>query len=168
MALAPFFSQRLGYGTHALSYMAKKPPGSFTTLSELADWLRGVWPSMSEAYLSQTIQRLTRGGILQSHRGIAGGYSLRRPAEEITIREVVEVLEGVSQHCCILTQLPECPVRRHCPVECVMGGLKEKYLQLLEECSVADLASGRSIDLQRETRQVTSPCRKGSQNRSSQ
>jgi Rrf2 family protein len=37
---------------------------------------------------------LRRGGILQSHRGVKGGYSFARPPTEVTVLEVVELLEG--------------------------------------------------------------------------
>lgn len=37
---------------------------------------------------------LRRGGILQSQRGVKGGYSFARPASEVTVLEVVELLEG--------------------------------------------------------------------------
>jgi Rrf2 family transcriptional regulator, cysteine metabolism repressor len=37
---------------------------------------------------------LRRGGILQSQRGVKGGYSFARPAESVTVLEVVELLEG--------------------------------------------------------------------------
>ena len=63
MALGQLFSQRFGYAIHALAYMAKKPMDTLTTLPELANWMRSVWPSASEAYLSNVIQRLARGGI---------------------------------------------------------------------------------------------------------
>ncbi|HEX9967989.1 MAG TPA: Rrf2 family transcriptional regulator, partial [Solirubrobacterales bacterium] len=37
---------------------------------------------------------LRRGGLLTSHRGMKGGYTLARPADEITVLEVVQTLDG--------------------------------------------------------------------------
>jgi Rrf2 family protein len=45
-------------------------------------------------FLESLFVTLRRGGVLQSQRGVKGGYSLARPAEEITVLEVVELLEG--------------------------------------------------------------------------
>ncbi|MFL5893519.1 MAG: RrF2 family transcriptional regulator [Thermoleophilaceae bacterium] len=45
-------------------------------------------------FLESLFVTLRRGGVLQSQRGVKGGYSLARPAESITILEVVELLEG--------------------------------------------------------------------------
>ena len=45
-------------------------------------------------FLEGLFATLRRAGILQSQRGVKGGYSFARPAEELTVLEVVEALEG--------------------------------------------------------------------------
>jgi Rrf2 family protein len=45
-------------------------------------------------FLEQLFSTLRRGGLLTSHRGMRGGYTLARPAEEITVLEVVQALDG--------------------------------------------------------------------------
>jgi Rrf2 family protein len=45
-------------------------------------------------FLEQLFATLRRGGILRSQRGVKGGYSFARPAAEITVLEVVELLDG--------------------------------------------------------------------------
>ena len=45
-------------------------------------------------FLETLFVALRRGGVLQSQRGVKGGYLLARPAEAITVLEVVELLEG--------------------------------------------------------------------------
>jgi len=49
---------------------------------------------VSRAHLSKVLQRLKRGGILRAARGPGGGYSLARPAKEITLKDVYEAMEG--------------------------------------------------------------------------
>src|SRR5213595_313061 len=46
------------------------------------------------AYLEHLVQRLRRQGLVESRRGAHGGYTLSRPAAEITMAEIVEALEG--------------------------------------------------------------------------
>jgi len=46
-------------------------------------------------FLEGLFATLRRAGILQSQRGVKGGYSFARPPEELTVLEVVEALEGV-------------------------------------------------------------------------
>jgi Rrf2 family transcriptional regulator, cysteine metabolism repressor len=47
-----------------------------------------------DQFLEQLFSTLRRSGLLTSHRGSKGGYTLSRPAEEITILEVVQALDG--------------------------------------------------------------------------
>ena len=47
-----------------------------------------------DQFLEQLFSTLRRSGLLTSHRGSKGGYTLSRPADEITILEVVQALDG--------------------------------------------------------------------------
>ena len=55
------------------------------------------------AYLSKVLQGLARGGIVTSHRGLHGGFLLARPAEQITILEVVTAVDPIRR-------IRECPL----------------------------------------------------------
>jgi Rrf2 family protein len=48
-------------------------------------------------YLEQIFQRLRRANLVEARRGPHGGYRLARPASEITLRDVVEAVEGPLQ-----------------------------------------------------------------------
>ena len=50
---------------------------------------------MPVQFLEQLFSTLRRAGILASHRGAKGGYTLARPPEQITVLEVVQALDGV-------------------------------------------------------------------------
>lgn len=47
-----------------------------------------------DQFLEQLFSTLRRAGLLDSHRGMRGGYTLSRPPEEITVLEVVQALDG--------------------------------------------------------------------------
>ena len=49
---------------------------------------------MPEQFLEQLFSTLRRAGLLTSHRGMKGGYTLSRPADEITVLDVVQTLDG--------------------------------------------------------------------------
>lgn len=51
--------------------------------------------AMPVQFLEQLFSTLRRGGFLTSHRGVKGGYTLARPAQEITVLEVVQALDGM-------------------------------------------------------------------------
>jgi Rrf2 family protein len=152
MALGQLDSQRSGYAIHALCYMAKKSAGELTTLPELAEWLKSMWPATSETYLSNVIQRLARGGVLRSHRGIAGGYSLARSAKEITLRDVIELLEGVALDRCGLSLEGECPVEGFCRIQRKLRRIEEGYLSAMEQLSIAELAKDLTVKPSKQAR----------------
>ena len=150
MAFGQFFSQRFGYGVHALAYIAKKPAGSLSSLPELAAWMQTIWPAASETYLSNVIQRLARGGLLRSHRGVSGGYSLAKPAAKITLRDIVELLEGIDVERCSLSLGGDCSMGGRCSIQRRLKQLEKNYLESLMEISVADLADDVVVDLDRQ------------------
>lgn len=140
MAVGQFFSQRFGYAVHALAFVARKPAGELATLPEVAEWMRTIWPSASESYLSNVVQRLARAKILRSHRGISGGYSLARAATKITLRDLVELLEGVDQDRCGLSLEDGCPVKSRCSIQRKLRKLEDDYLKSLEAVTIEDLS----------------------------
>lgn len=75
------------YGLLALTYLALQKEGSICYRNEIARRFH-----LSRAMLAKILQRLRRGGILISHVGARGGYSLARPAESISLAEVLRAL----------------------------------------------------------------------------
>ncbi len=147
MASGQFFSQRFSYGLHALAFVATKPAGDLATLPELADWMLTIWPASSTTYLSNVVQRLARGKLLRSHRGIAGGYSLGRAAESISVRDVVELLEGIETARCGLSLEDECPVMGRCAIQRKLATVEEGFLHALSQLTLAELAKDISVTL---------------------
>ncbi len=76
------------YAIAALTELARTPDES-VPVGEIAR--RREIPAQ---FLEQLVATLRRGGVLRSQRGVKGGYTLARPADEITVLEVVELLDG--------------------------------------------------------------------------
>jgi Rrf2 family protein len=83
---------------------------------------------------------MARGKLLRSHRGIAGGYSLGRPANKISIRDLVELLEGIETNRCGLALEDECPVMGRCAIQRKMSRLEEAFMESLAGVTLAELA----------------------------
>ncbi len=145
MAVGQLFSQRFGYAAHALAYMAKKRFGEVTTLPELAAWMQSIWPSASRTYLSAVLQQLVRAGLVRSHRGVAGGYSLARPPEETSLREVYTALEGVQLDRCGLSLEPECPRQNICRLSLRIRTIEHDFLKLLAQHTLDKLARDLTV-----------------------
>ena len=82
-------SQKLEYACRALVQLAKSYDGK--TLTRLDDLAQRE--AVSANFLVQILNDLRRAGIIDSRRGASGGYILSRPAENITLRQVVDAVE---------------------------------------------------------------------------
>jgi Rrf2 family cysteine metabolism transcriptional repressor len=77
------------YAVRALVELHRLSDAEPVPIAELAR--RGDIPVQ---FLEQLFATLRRAGLLRSQRGVKGGYSFARPAEQVTVLEVVELLDG--------------------------------------------------------------------------
>ena len=80
--------RRVDYAVRALSYLAGQPPGRVISRADI-ERMQDIPPY----YLSKIMKDLVAGGLVQSHAGSRGGFSMARPADGITIKEVYETVE---------------------------------------------------------------------------
>ena len=83
------FSSKAEYGVRLMVELGRQTPEQPTSLKAIADA-----EGLPLAYLEQVVARLRKAGLVMSARGAHGGYWLARPAEEISMDEVVQALEG--------------------------------------------------------------------------
>jgi Rrf2 family protein len=83
------FSTKAEYGVRVMVELARRDDDLPVSLAEIADA-----DGLPLAYLEHLVARLRKAGLVESRRGARGGYLLARPAEEITMAEVVGALEG--------------------------------------------------------------------------
>ena len=109
--------------------------------------------NIPKRFLEQILNDLKSAGIVQSKRGIAGGYRLARRPEEVTLASVVRHIEGalapvgcVSQH---FYEKCSCPDESRCPIRSVMKDIREAVVQIAERVTLAELCE-RSRRLQEE------------------
>ena len=79
------FSSKAEYGVRLMVELGRQSPEQPTSLKAIADA-----EGLPLAYLEQVVARLRKAGLVMSARGAHGGYWLARPAEEISMNEVVE------------------------------------------------------------------------------
>ena len=77
------------YAIRALTYLSMRDSEEPILLAEIAEGI-GAPPN----YLSNIFQILSRLDLVRSHRGAKRGYSLAQPADDISLRDVVEGIEG--------------------------------------------------------------------------
>jgi Rrf2 family cysteine metabolism transcriptional repressor len=83
------FSTKAEYGVRLMVELGRQPGSEPVALSAVAEAER-----LPLSYLEHLVAKLRHAGLVRSTRGAHGGYQLARPADEITMDEVVEALEG--------------------------------------------------------------------------
>ena len=82
-------STRGRYGLRALIDLAVNSETESVSISSIA-----LRQGISEAYLEQLMEKLKKAGLVVSMRGAQGGYKLARPAEQISVGDILRALEG--------------------------------------------------------------------------
>jgi Rrf2 family transcriptional regulator, cysteine metabolism repressor len=109
--------------------------------------------NIPKRFLEQILNDLKSAGIVQSRRGMAGGYRLARRPEEITLASVVRHIEGaLAPVSCVSERFYEkcsCPDESRCAIRSVMKEVRESIVRIMERVTVAELC-GRWRRLQEE------------------
>src|SRR5215467_9303381 len=100
-------------------------------------------------FLEQILLALKRAGLLTSRRGMKGGYSLIKSPEDITLGQVIRVLDGpLAPIGCVsktaYQKCSDCPYanKTQCPVQQVMGTVRDAIAGILDHYTLADFAAG--------------------------
>ena len=109
--------------------------------------------NIPKRFLEQILNDLKTAGIVQSRRGVAGGYRLARRPEDITLAAVVRHIEGaLAPVSCVSERFYEkcsCPDESRCAIRSVMREIREAVVKIAERVTVAELCE-RWHKLQRE------------------
>jgi Rrf2 family protein len=142
-------TKKADYGLMALKYLAEHAafvdaPGADTPASALGTAQSAK--DIAEAYhippqlLAKILQVLARAGLLVSHAGTHGGYSLARPATEITAFEVIRAIDGPLFITSCITIHGTCDLAGHCTIKEPLRKVNDSIKDLLSGIRIADLA----------------------------
>jgi len=93
---------------------------------------------ISEHYLEQLISALRKAGLVVSFRGAQGGYQLAKPAEEITIGEIIRTLEGpIAPMKCVEDGHTGCDHVELCATRVLWQKLQASMEAVLEQTTLA-------------------------------
>ena len=137
------FSPLEEYGLRCLLQMARNNNEGFITILEL-----GEREDLSRAYIAKIMRRLRLGGLVQSTRGQKGGYRLVRAPEDISIRQILEVLDGElfsAEFCGKFSGNGElCVHTVDCSIRSLWKTLNSKVGHFLDGYSLSDLIASET------------------------
>jgi Rrf2 family protein len=133
------------YAVRVIVDLAAQPAGASVRTEEV-----GRRTGVPQAYLSKIIQALARVGLVRTQRGTRGGISLLEDPRVITLRQVIEAVEGPIYLNRCLVRPGLCPRDRFCPVHPVWARIQEIVTHELDSVRVGDLVdASRQITLTR-------------------
>lgn len=96
-----------------------------------------------EAFVAKILQKLVKGGIIESIKGVGGGFEIPvQELEHIKLCEVVNVIDGDSIYRGCGLGLAQCSETHPCPVHFKFKSIRNELKQMLETTSLKELANG--------------------------
>ncbi len=121
------------YAIRGMVYLASKPSDKLVFLSEIAASVE-----VPQTFLAKIFQQFSKIGIVNSYRGTGGGFSLGRPANEITLLEIVEAVEGqITLNRCVSNK--SCSRTSLCKVHPVWQDIQSQVRDILRKTTLKDL-----------------------------
>jgi Rrf2 family iron-sulfur cluster assembly transcriptional regulator len=122
------------YGIRSILYLARQSGEQAVLLREISQ-AEGV----PQSFLAKIFHTLAKAGLVKSRRGTNGGFFLARPAQKITLKELVEALEGtIALNICLIRK-EECDRSDVCPVYTIWREAQDRMVEVLERTTVAEL-----------------------------
>lgn len=128
------YSRSAEYAIRAFVHLADVPPGKYAMVKQIAEQA-----DIPAHFLAKILQQLARKGFLRSSKGPTGGFSLRQPAGDINILQIVDSVDGLDYHRCP-AGMAECNDQMPCGMHDSWKALRSRIMDYLEQTSIEDLA----------------------------
>jgi Rrf2 family protein len=133
-------------GIHAVRAMvalARLPEGVYAGAGRIAQEI-----GAPQNYLGKLLKSLAEEGLVESQKGLGGGFRLLRDAKHISLLDVVEPIEHISRWAGCILGRPECSEKDPCAIHERWKAVRDAYLRMLQRTTLADLvASGEPMAL---------------------
>jgi Rrf2 family transcriptional regulator, iron-sulfur cluster assembly transcription factor len=148
------YSRSAEYAIRAFVFLAQVPPGKYAMVKQIAEE-----SDIPSHFLAKILQQLARQGFLRSSKGPTGGFTLRYPATEITLLQIVEAVDGLADYQRCIGGMTECNDQMRCGMHDSWKALRSRIIEYLEGTTVEDLANAldqkrRVLDKQQKRRRT--------------
>lgn len=127
-------NKKVEYALMALKFMASKKDGELTSAREICDEFRTPFDTVAKV-----LQSLNLHEILNSVKGVNGGYTLSRPLNEITFMELSRIIEGSPRGKNCLAEKGTCELYGSCNIVTPIEQLRTKIEGYLERLTLEEL-----------------------------
>ncbi|GIV54375.1 MAG: hypothetical protein KatS3mg039_0893 [Candidatus Kapaibacterium sp.] len=137
-------TKRVEYALFALQYMAGRQD-EVVSSKEIAECC-GLSPEL----VAKVLSSLARGGILQAIHGVHGGFRLERSPEQVTLADVLRIVEGQHVHIlqCEEQESQPCYAEPHCTIRSPLVTLQSQIERIFESTTIANLLEQPPVQLE--------------------
>lgn len=127
------------YGLKAMVHLAGLEPGALAQVQDMADS-----NAIPKKFLDQILSELRNAGLVFSKKGKGGGYALARSSQDITVGQIVRVLDGplAPLPCASVTayrRCDDCSDEKACAVRLMMVKARNAIAEVLDHHTLADM-----------------------------
>jgi Rrf2 family protein len=126
------------YGLKGVLSLVRQPPGKGVLVNEVSRNQK-----IPETFLAKIFQRLSKAGLLKSIRGSGREFHPAKPANQITMSEVMEALEGPIAINRCLTGRGVCESQEDCALHEVWERAQQNLVEVLDKTTLEDPARGK-------------------------
>lgn len=123
----------------ALAILAELPEGQYEGAGAIAKRI-----GAAQNYLGKLLQNLSREGLVVSQKGLGGGFRLAKDPKQITLFDIADPFEHLSRWKGCFLGRPNCSGENPCALHFKWAPLRDNYLNLLKETTVADVVAKQS------------------------
>jgi Rrf2 family protein len=121
--------------------LAQLPPNTFAGAAHVAQEV-----DAPPNYLGKLLKSFVQQGLVESQKGLGGGFRLARKPESITLLDIVEPIEHVSRWSGCILGRSECSEADPCAIHHRWKAVRTAYLQMLERTTIAELVKKGGVE----------------------
>jgi Rrf2 family protein len=146
------FTKAEEYGMFGVLYLADADKTKVIPLSEISQA-----QDIPEKFLAKIFQSLSKAGIVRSHRGVRGGFTLAKSPDQISIKEVLETIQGPYRLMKCTESIAACDRNNgdFCALREVLVIAEHKLVSVFDQFTLADLANWQNTQTKPEKSALT-------------
>ena len=131
-------SKKADYALMAMKHLALKTASvsSSTSAREIAEQY-----DIPIELMAKVLQVLARRGLLTSHQGTRGGYTLSKPTASISVADIIQAIDGPLTVTACSSEDEHCEQFTKCNVRDPLWRIKDRILSALSTCSLAEITA---------------------------
>lgn len=133
-------TKKADYGLMALKYLAEHLEEASLSAKDIAEAYH-IPPQL----LAKILQKLAREGLLRSHAGMNGGYTLSRKAQDITAFEVIRIIDGPLFITSCVTESGICDLTSSCTIKEPLARVNDSISDVLKNIRISDLVEADPV-----------------------